>query len=59
MLSAPVLVVHLMNMLLYKLERREEDGINDARAAHRNTKAAIHMALEEFDLGGGFDFFAL
>ena len=45
-------VIHGLDSLLDKLKRREKDGIDGARAAHGDTQAAVHMALEELDLYG-------
>jgi hypothetical protein len=57
LISTSILVVHLVYMLLHKLEGREEDGIYDTRTAHGDAEAAIHVALEEFDFRGGFNLF--
>lgn len=44
-------------MLLDKLKGREKDGIDDAGAAHGYGQAAIHVALEEGNLGSRLDLF--
>lgn len=48
----------VFDVLLDKLKRGEKDGIDDAGPAHRHGQAAVHVALEKGNLGGGLDFFA-
>lgn len=49
--SDPTFLVHRLNMLLNKFEGREEDGVDDARSAHGDSKASVHVLLEELELG--------
>ena len=44
--------------VLDKLVRREEDGVDSTRPAHGDAEAAVHVPLEELDLGPGLDLLA-
>jgi hypothetical protein len=41
---------HLVDALLRKLERGEENGIDDARAGHGNAEATVHARIHELNL---------
>lgn len=45
-----LVIVERIDALLQKLERREEDCVNGARAAHRDTQSTVHVPSEELDL---------
>lgn len=49
------LLVEGIDVLLNKLKRRKEDGINDTRSAHGDTQSAVHVAFKELDLRRRFD----
>jgi len=51
-------LVVLLDALLNELKGREEDGIDDARPAHGHAQSAVHVALEELDLGRRVDLLA-
>lgn len=53
-----VCLTFVLDALLDEFERGEEDGIHGAGAAHRHTKAAIHVALKELNLGRWLDLLA-
>lgn len=44
--------------VLNELVRREEDGVDSTRAAHGDAEAAVHVPLEELDLGPRLDLLA-
>jgi hypothetical protein len=49
--SDPAFLVHRLDVLLDEFEGREEDGVDDARSAHGDSKASVHVLLEELELG--------
>jgi hypothetical protein len=42
---------HLVDALLCKLKRREENRIHNARARHRDAETAVHAGVHELDFG--------